>query len=508
MKAEMIQDVYPLSPLQQGMLYHSLSARQPGVDIEQILCTLREEFNVAAFKRAWQRAAQRHEILRTSFRWEGLPEPRQEVHRSVSIPLEEEDWRGLSPPVRTARFEAYLNADRQRGCDLTVAPPMRLALLRTGETAFHLVWTFHHLLLDGRAVVLLLNEIFALTEAFSRGEDLELKPPRPYRGYIDWLQRLDLSQAEPFWREHLKGFTAATPLVVGKSAGDEPAPEVRGEQQLRLPKAVTAALKSIAQKHRLTLNTILQGAWALLLSRYSGEEDVAFGAIRACRRSTVEGAESIVGLFINTVPIRVRVIPEACLLPWLADLRTTWVALRPYEHTPLADIQGWANVPRGTPLFETIFNFQDPSWDAALRAQGGPWSSREFGLRSQSNYPLVLDAYGGETLLIKILYHRPRFDDAAIARMLGHLQSLLGGMAENPLQRLADLPLLTETERHQSLVEWNDTDADFPKRKCVHQLFAEQVQRAPEALAVADQHHQLTYRQLNEQAGQLAHHLR
>ena len=317
MKAEMIQDVYPLSPLQQGMLYHSLSARQPGVDIEQILCTLREELNVAAFGRAWQRAAQRHEILRTSFRWEGLPEPRQEVHRSVHVPLQQKDWRGLSPPEVAARLEDFLNADRQRGCDLTAAPLMRLTLLRTCETTLQLIWTFHHLLLDGRAVVLLLNEIFALTEVFSRGEDLELTPPRPYRAYIDWLQRLDLSQAEPFWREHLKGFTAATPLVVGKSAGDEAVGEVRGEQQVRLSEAVAATLKSIAQRHRLTLNTLLQGAWALLLSRYSGEEDVVFGAIRACRRSTVEGAESIVGLFINTVPVRVRVIRRrACCRGW------------------------------------------------------------------------------------------------------------------------------------------------------------------------------------------------
>src|SRR5229473_5839827 len=237
MKAEMIQDVYPLSPLQQGMLYHSLSARQPGVDIEQILCTLREGLDVAAFERAWQRAAQRHEILRTSFRWEGLPEPRQEVHRSVSIPLEQQDWRGLSPPELAARFEDFLNADRQRGFDPTAAPLMRLALLRTGETVFQLVWTFHHLLLDARAFALLLNEVFALTEAFCRGENLELKPPRPYRGYIDWLHRLDLSPAEQFWRAHLKGFTASTSLVVGKSAGDEAAGEVRGEQQVRLPEA-------------------------------------------------------------------------------------------------------------------------------------------------------------------------------------------------------------------------------------------------------------------------------
>src|SRR5207247_945541 len=138
------------------------------------------------------------------------------------------------------------------------------------------------------------------------------------------------------------------------------------------------------------------------------------------------------GLFINTVPVRVRIKPQMRLLPWLAKLRETWVALRPFEHTPLVNIQGWSEVARGVPLFECIFNFQDPSWDAALRSQGGPWAHREFGIRSQSNYPLAVDAYGGSALLVKVLYHRARFDDAAISRLLGHWQTLLEDVAAHP----------------------------------------------------------------------------
>jgi len=184
------------------------------------------------------------------------------------------------------------------------------------------------------------------------------------------------------------------------------------------------------------------------------------------------------------------------------------MALREFEHTPLAQIQGWSEVPRGQPLFGTLFNFQDPAWDATLKAQGGKWAKREFATRSQPNYPLALDAASGPALLVKILYQRNRFDHATIARMLGHLETLLEGMAANPNQRLGTMPLLSAAESHQLLVTWNKTEAEFPADKCIHQLFEEQVERTPHALAVADDEQQLTYHQLNERAGQLAHQLR
>ena len=510
MKTQRTRDMYPLSPMQQGMLFHSLSsARGAGVDVEQIFCTLREDVNVGAFQSAWRRVVDRHPILRTSFHWQESAGPRQKVHPSVEFEFSRQDWRNDSGDRRKKLFADLLEAERNRGFNPAAAPLMRLAILHNGENEWQFLWTFHHLLLDGRAIVNLLGEVFAFYEAFSRGEDLELPPPRPYSDFIDWLQGQDRAKAEKFWRETLKGFCAPTPLVAGRGANEEPADaQIRGEQQTRLSEATTTALKAVAKENKLTLNTLMQGALALLLSRYSGEEDVAFGAVRAGRHSTVEGAESIVGLCINTVPLRVRAPADGRLLPWLAELRNQWVALREFEHTPLVDIQGWSEAPRGQPLFESLFNFQDPSWDAALRAKGGKWTRREFGICSQSNYPLVVDAYGGDAALIKILYHRARFDDDAITRMLGHLKTLLEGMAKNPEARLSDPPMLTESERHQLLVQWNDTRADFPKDKCVHQLFEEQAARTPDALAVADESARLSYRELNDRASLLAAKLR
>ncbi|HEY9634762.1 MAG TPA: condensation domain-containing protein, partial [Coleofasciculaceae cyanobacterium] len=489
--ANNIEAQYPLSSLQQGMLFHSLYAPQSGVNIEQFVCALHEDLNVSFFKQAWNRIVERHPLLRTSFRWEGVKEPLQNVHRQVTIPFEEQDWRSLSATQQEDKLNSYLQVDRQRGFQLTEAPLLRLALFRVAEADYQCIWTFHHILLDGRSFPILFKELFAFYEAFCQGEDLQLEQPRPYRDYIDWLGKQDFALAENFWRSTLSGFTATTPLTVDRVHQLEfsEAESDYGVQDVRLSETVTSALQSLAQQHQLTFNTLVQGAWALLLSGYSGEEDVVFGATRACRRSAMEGAESMVGLLINTLPVRVRVPNEMRLIPWLQELRTQWIALRDYEHTPLVEIQGWSDIPVGQQLFESILVFENYQLNSTLQAQGGNWENREFRLLERTNYPLTVAGYLEPSFLLKIGYDRCRFDDATITRMLGHLKTLLEGMSANPELLLMDLPLLTAAEQHQLLVEWNNTQADYPQDACIHQLFEAQVERTPDAVAVVSKDH-------------------
>ena len=507
MKVDELADSYQLSPMQQGMLFHGLYAQESGVDIEQMICTLHEDLQVSAFKQAWERVLERHPVLRTSFCWEGDSEPQQYVHRQVRLPLEQQDWRGLSAPEQKERLKTYLQTDRRRGFVLTEAPLMRLMLLQVSESDYQLIWTFHHILMDGRSLPIVLKEVFGFYDACCQGEDLQLQPPPSYRDHIQWQQQ-NLSSAQEFWRQSLKGFTAPTPLVVQAATADKhQGASTVVEQEIRLSEAATSTLQSLAQQHQLTLNTLVQGAWALLLWRYSGEADVVFGATRACRRSSVAGAESMVGLLINTVPVRVKMSPEMHLLPWLKALRTNWIDLRNYEHTPLVNIQGWSDLPGGTPLFDSIVVFENYQLNWMLRSQGGRWSNREFQLLEQTNYPLTLVGSADPELLLQLKYDPRRFDDRTMAYVLGHIQTLLESMAANPCQCLAELPLLTADER-QMLVEWNDTQADFPKEACIHQLFEAQVARTPEAVAVVFTDEQLSYHQLNCWANQLAHHLR
>ena len=505
--ADYIEESYPLSPMQQGMFFHGLSAPHSGVDIEQIICTLPEEIHFAAFREAWDRASRRHAILRTGFNGAGLL-PRQEVHRNVRLHCEQKDWRGLTEREQQTRLDVYLQAERRRGFELNIPPLMRLALFCVRPAKYVLALTFHHLLLDGRAVVALLNEVFNLYEALCQGHELELPPPRPYRDYIEWLRKRDWSAAESFWRKQLKGFAATTPLLGVRSTGPVADENPRHTvQQVSLSAVETAELRSVAAQSGLTVNTLLQGAWAVVLSRYSGEDDVLFGVIRACRHGSVEGVESIVGLLVNTLPMRVRVAEEMRAVDWLKELRARNLVLRDYEHTPLVEIQRWSDLPPGQPLFDSIFNFQDPSWDAALRAQGGRWEKREFAVRNQPQFPLWADIYGGPEMTLKIGYDQGRIEGATVARMLGHFQSVLDGMVADLSQPVADLPLLTEAERRQLLVEWNATQADYP-RQCVPELFEAQVVRTPDAVALVHGKEEVSYRELDNQANRVSRHLR
>ncbi len=503
LKTAISEDSYPLSPMQQGMLFHHLVA-QSGVDIEQMVCLVPEQLEVSAFTQAWQKVVARHPILRTSFDWETQDEPLQCVHQQMTIPLIEQDWRDLSQLEQSTQLQAYLQSDRVVGFQLNIAPLMRLALFRLQESTYQLVWTFHHAILDGRSMSVILTEVFAFYDAILQGEDLQLTGIRPYRDHIQWLQQQDWSTSQSFWQQLLHGFNTPTPLLV------DPIPSQKdgfGTQEIRLSKHSTAILQALAQENQLTLNTLVQGAWALLLSRYSRENDVVFGATRACRHSSVAGAESMVGLLINTVPVRVNVSGSKALLTWLKELRSQWVAMRDYEHTPLVNIQSWSDVPKGTSLFNSLVVFENTDLNTVIQSQGDRYKNLHLQLEEQTNFPLTLIGCGSSELSLKLKYDQHSFNDAKIARMLGHLETLLSSMATNPTQCLGELPLLTVQEQMQ-LWEWNQTQADFSQQKCIHHLFEEQVLRTPDAVAVVFEKEQLTYYELNIRANQLAHHIK
>ena len=501
----MIEENYPLSPMQQGILFHSLYEQSSGVYIEQVICSWHENVNVSNFIQSWQRVVERHSILRTGFDWDDSHNLQQSVYKQVKLLIEQQDWQKFSLSQQSSQLNSYLQSDRQKGFNIAEVPLMRLALFQLAETDYKLVWTFHHALLDGRSIVILLKEVFSFYEVLCQNQELKLEPAHPYGNYIDWLGQQSLIEAEKFWKQQLQGFQAPTQLLVGTKSEVET--KSYNTQKIRLSQECTSALQDLAQENELTLNTLLQGAWALLLSRYSGQEDIVFGATRACRRSALKDMDSMVGLFINTLPVRVQVDFDKPLLPWLKELREQWIALRDYEHTSLVKIQEWSEVSKGLSLFESLLVFENYELNANLRRLGKNWESREFELLEQPNYPLTLAVYAESELILKIDYDSSRFNDQTIARLLGHLDTLLNGFIVNSQQCLGELPFLTAAEKHQFLVEWNDTQTEFPENKCIHQLFEEQVERTPERVAVVFENQQLTYQELNTRANKLAHYL-
>ena len=505
-KNKNIESIYPLSPMQQGMLFHTLYEPESGVYLEQFCLTLSGNLDITVLQQACMRVMKRHPVLRTLVVWEKQEKPLQVVCKQVELPWQNYDWRSLSAIEQQERLEAFLQADRVQGFVFDKAPLMRFTLIQIADDTYEFVWSFHHLLIDGWSWPILCKEVFAFYSALLKGKYLYLNTPRPYRYYINWLQQQDLRAAETFWRQQLHGFTSPTCLLLDRGeAHNLQQPKTYHEQHCCLSATITAALQSQAQQYHLTLSTFVQAAWALLLSRYIDESEVVFGATVSGRPPTLSGVESMVGLFINTLPVRVKVPTATPLWQWLRKLQAQQVERSQYSWCPLVEIQAISEIPPGLPLFESIVVFENYPHDTSLSNPGGSIQITKRRVIEQTNYPLTVIAVPGQELSLRILYDGSRFDGETINRMMGHFVTLLEGMVTNIEQTVAEISMLTATEQRQILV-WNDTQRDYP-HKCIAQLFEEQVERTPDAVAVSFQSQQLTYQQLNCQANQLAHHL-
>jgi amino acid adenylation domain-containing protein len=498
-----IEDLYDLSPTQQGMLFHSLGAPDSGVYGVQLCLTLEGALDQTALQQAWQAVIQQHSILRTAFQWEGLEKPLQVVYRQAPIPFQALDWQACSPVEQKQQLESWLQSDRRQGFDLAHPPLMRLTLIQTSATTYRLIWSKHHLILDGWSTGIVLQQVWQRYHQLVDHRSGTIQGSL-YRHYIAWLQQQDLAAAETFWRQTLEGFTAPTQLRLEQPTASEPSASYP-EQRLRLSPATTTALQSLARQHQLTLNTLLQGAWAMLLSRYSGESDIVFGATVAGRPPSLPGVESLVGLLINTLPVRVAVSPDVSLLHWLQQLQAQQVEARQYEYTPLIQIQGWSQVPRGMSLFETLLVVENYPVDPALAVGDSASDLAITDVRAleQTNYPLTVVAEVGDELVLRLSYNPQRFEPEAMTRLLGHWQTLLTAIAENPDRNLGKFSLLTTAERQQLLLDWNPTQVEFPDA-CLHQVLEQQAERTPEAIAVRFGDQPLTYAALHQQANQLA----
>ncbi len=401
----LIEDIYPLSPVQQGLLFHSLYAPEDGLYFEQKTCLLRGKLRTEAFRDACREVVNRHAILRTSFRWQGLDEPLQVVHRKVDVPWTELDWRALDDREQQQRLEQFFKDDRLRPFDPTVAPLMRMALIRVDEHTHRFIWSHHHLLLDGWTMPILFQEVYVCYEAFRQGRTANLPAPRSYGDYIQWLRGQDMSEAEAYWREALNGLRAPSSFSQKQIPTEATAPaEIYDKQELHLSPDTSARVRTFVRQHQLTINTLVQGMWALLLSHHSGSTDVVFGATVSGRPPSLAGVEHMVGLFINTLPVRVRVRSEETMLAWLKELQTQQVEMRQYEYTPLIKVQEWSDVPRDLPLFDHLLVFDNyPINNSFVSVDSSApeemFTFEEFEAFEKTNYAILVQAGMGEQLL-------------------------------------------------------------------------------------------------------------
>jgi amino acid adenylation domain-containing protein/non-ribosomal peptide synthase protein (TIGR01720 family) len=503
-----IEDVYPLSSMQQGMLFHSLYEPGSKVYLIQLRSFISRGLEPEAFRHAWAEVVRRHAILRTAVLWEGLEKPLQVVHQSVELPWRVEDWRGLGKAEQEEKWRDYVREDQSVGFDFQNAPLMRLALVRIGEESYYFAWTFHHILIDGWCRQVLVKEVFSLYEAYCEGKPFELETPPKYRNYIAWLQQQSESKAEAFWREELKGFTSPTRLGVEQEGLElEPGQEKHGELAISLAPELTQQLERMGRDQRITQNTIVQGAWALLLGRYSGEADVVFGATVSGRSAPVPGIESMMGLFINTLPVRVNLRKDETVAGFFKRLQARQAEVREYECSPLTRMQSWSDV-HGMPLFNTLVVFENYPVDSSLRLRIAKSISIEaLDLIDVSNYPLTLIAHPGSELTLSLGYDRTIFTRESAERLLKQLRTILNGMAAGDEKQLRHISMLDEEERRRVLFDHNQTSAAIPYES-LQQVFEWQVAQEPDAVALEFEGQETTYRELNQRANQIARYLR
>ena len=398
-----IDNVYPLSPLQQGILFETLLAPESGLYFGQFCYKLAGDLQTPSLQEAWRRILDRHCVLRSLFVWQDKSKPLQVVRQHVELPWRCEDWRAFSAAQQRAKFEAFLAADRQKGVDLSRAPLMRVTLIRMADDRYELVWSIDHLLLDGWSGSLVLGDVMELYHAICDGRECSLEPSLPYREYVRWLRRQDLAKAQAYWRKALDGFTSPTPFAIDRS-GSEQISELGdvAEQEKELSIEATSRLTAFCRRNNLTLNTLMQGAWALLLSRYSGENDVMFGSVVSGRPTDLQKSESMVGMFINTLPVRARISPEEPVRSWLNRFQRQLVEMRQFEYSPLTEVHGWSQVPRDVPLFESLIVFRNYPDDFSAVAQRNGLTIAKARSIERTNYPLIrLRCCAQEQLTIK-----------------------------------------------------------------------------------------------------------
>lgn len=511
-----LESIYPLSPLQTGMLYHSLEAPEAGMYFMQGTYPIPGEVDVAAFRAAWQMLVDRHAMFRTRVLWEKREEPLQVVSRQLPVPFEHRDCQAVPPSERAAHLRGILAADRARGFDLAQPPLMRVLLVQYAPADFFFVWSYHHILLDGWSVSVVMREFSQLYTSLSRREPVELPPALPFKNYVQWLKAQPLGEAERYWRGMLDGYANPTPLP-GKRSSTANAVETVGDFDSRrywVPADVSASLQALARQHRVTVNVLYQSAWALLLSRHCGLDDVTFGITTSGRDAPIDGIENMVGMFLNSLPLRLRLDREETVLSWWQRVQATLVASRHYEFTPLDQVRKWSSLPPGQPLFESLFVYENYPKSlgpgSGLRPKDAPKPEEEFDSLERTNFPLTLVVGDGQPAFVRIDFDTQRFDADLVAALYAQLEQILREYARPDAFKRAvhEIEVRPPAEIAACETELNATAGPFSRDALIPDLFFAQAERTPDAVAVICGDERRTYAELRRDVVALSYELR
>lgn len=496
-----VEAVYPLTPAQEGILFHVLYDPSSPLYVQQYSVRLEGDLEIETLEQSWDLVTRRHQALRALFRWEGIDRPLQIIRSHVEPEWVFEDWRDETAMEQAGRISSFLEDDRLRGFALDRAPLMRFALFRLGDDRYHFVWSHHHLILDGWSLGLVVDEVMECYRSLLSGTSPDLEPPIRFGDYTAWLQdRDDAESRAAFWSDYLSGFAEPNPLPHLGSGSPERWAHRQAEYSHRFRDDLATRIKDFTRSNRLTLSSIMRGAWAIVLSRYTGDEDVVFGATVSGRPAELPGSLATVGLFINTLPIRVRVDSGMKVIQWLEDIQRSQARMTDFESSPLVEVKKSSDIQPDQQLFESILvmeNIPDPA------AIDGPLLQREARYHQQSNYPLALIVMPEAGLEVICLYDEQRLEPAVVARMMRQLETVIEDICTRPQADVAGIRLFPPEELEELLIGWNQEEVELSAESILDHI-APHFDSRPGHPAVVGDYGRLTYAELDERSSALA----
>ena len=502
-----IESIYPLAPPQENLL---LSGFAPETHCGQFTVTLTGDLDVSAFEQAWREVASNWPALRTFFAWKRVERPLQLVTSEADLSMAHLDVRDHSPEARQEQLHDFLRADFEREFDPAHAPLLRVTLCRTADADWLLICSYHRLILDHESVPQIWEDVVSVYEGLRDGIRVPL-PARPaYQNYVAYIQQsVNREEAEAFWKKTLESAGAPTELSIESPDYLSDRANFKQEEML-LSEEASLTLRAFAEQNNIRMGTILTGAWALLLGRYSNEDKVIFGTTQSSRPQALPGIDKMAGSFLNTLPLPVYIKRKQPVRQWLDQLQQSANSALLHQHVGLNRVRGWANVPADSPLFDSVvvLNTQTSADKAPWKRDSSGFIVSEVRITEPGGAPLTISMVEDPALAIQFTYHTGRFSESKVRRLLEHLVHLLEKILVLPERLVDELPILPTRTLDQLINDWNDNRTDYPRDHTLAALFEEQVRQTPHAVALEFATEQLRYSELNRRSNQLAHYLR
>ena len=509
MKNLQIKNIYPLTPMQAGLLFNALIDKKSEAYFEQMVLSIEGSLDIDVFEMSFNRLIERYDILRTVFMYDGVKQPLQTVLNERHAKIYFEDISQMEEVEKVSFIEEFKRKDMERRFDLTKDILMRISVLQTGKEAYKVLWSYHHILMDGWCLGIITKEFFSIYQALKGNKPLSLGTVYPYSNYIRWLEKQDKEEASLYWKEYLEGYERQAVLPKQRSMAEKDGYKLE-EVSFMIDERLTKGLEAVAERNQVTLNTLFQTIWGILLQRYNNVEDVVFGSVVSGRPHEVADIENMVGLFINTIPVRIKCNKTQSFSGLAKQIQESAFLSQKYNFFPLYEIQSNTGLKQG--LVNHIMAFEnypvEKEFENIDGKQGVKFSINGIEVHEQSNYNLNIIIIPGNEIRVRFNFNGYEYDRFFIKEIEGHFKKTVQEIVKNPDVLVQDADILTEEEKRQILFDFNNSIVEYQKDKTVQELFEEQVEKTPDNIAVVFESEQLTYRELNEKSNRLARILR